>query len=162
MMHSLSFGGSALGFVCVRLMLAGMVLLASGNWVLGGGPAAAQTLRRTDPGHLQGVPPGTYQAPRSYPTPRFHKPHRDPFASGVIWLAQGKFAERAKSDGPLSRACREGLLKRVAGGFADFNDMRVPAAPPRGMVNRSGIVLDYPIYFFRYESSSNCQVFVPQ
>lgn len=162
MTHSLSFGGSALRAACVRLMLGGMILLAPGLWEPGGGPAEAETLRRTDPGHVRGESPGAYQPPRSYPTPRFHKPHVDPFAAGVIWLAQGMFSERAKSNGPLSRACREGRLKRVAGGYADFDDLRVTAAPPRGLVNRTGIPLDFPIYFFRYESSTNCQVYVPQ
>ena len=162
MTQTLSFGGGVLGSVCFRLMLASMIVLALDFCGPGRGTADAQTLRRTDPGHQQGAPRGTYEAPRSYPTPRFHKPHQDPFAAGVIWLAQGTFAERAKSDAPLSRACREGLLKRVAGGYADFNNLRVPAAPPRGLINRSGIALVFPIYFFRYESSTNCQVYVPQ
>lgn len=157
-----SFGDGSQGSLCARLMLAGLLVLAPGMWGAGAGSAAAQSLRRTDPGHLQGAPRGTYETPRSYPTPRFHKPHIDPYAAGVIWLAQGTFSERAKSNAPLSRACREGRLKRVAGGFADFDDLRVPAAPPRGLVNRTGIPLDFPIYFFRYESSTNCQVFVPQ
>lgn len=143
-------------------LLVGLALCTIGFHTALSTPAAAQALKRTDPGHMQGAPRGTYKSPRPYPSPRFHKPHQNPFAAGVIWIADGAFSERAKSNGPLSQACREGRFGRVAGGYADFDDVRVTAAPPRGLVNRSGITLLFPIYFFRYENSTNCQVYVPQ
>ena len=67
----------------------------------------------------------------------------------------------AGAGGGVAKAGRA-QFQRVAGGYADFDDLRVVAAPPRGLVNRSGITLLFPVYFFRYENSTNCQVFVPQ
>jgi len=125
-------------------------------------PADAQSgLRRTSPNHLTPAPRrmDRYEIPES---PKHYKPHINPFKAGTIWFANGTFSERSKFERDLSEACRNGRFKRVAGGFADFDDLRVQAAPPRGIQNKARLPLMAPVYFFRYEGTTNCQVYSPR
>lgn len=121
--------------------------------------AVAAELDRTTPGHMS---PSRRDRSFKWKTEPFNKPQIDPFKAGVIWRADGPFSKHTRFEGELSRACREGLFARRAGGFGDFEDVRVPAAPVAGVYNPTRLILRYPIYFFRYESTTRCQVYRPR
>jgi hypothetical protein len=149
--------------LAVGLMLGVTLWLVTGMFAPMGGldrfGAAAADLERTTPGHMSPSRRGNTFKWRTEP---FNKPQIDPFKAGVIWRAAGSFKENTRFEGGLSRACREGLFARVAGGFGDFGDVRVPAAPVAGVYNPTRLILRYPIYFFRYENTTRCQVYRPR
>lgn len=71
----------------------------------------------------------------------------------------GYIASVAEFDLEASLACREGRLKRLGGGVAEFNKTRYPAAFARQMSRAEGIALSNKLYIFVNESSTACRVY---
>jgi hypothetical protein len=71
----------------------------------------------------------------------------------------GYIASAAEFDLEASLACREGRLKRLGGGIAEFNKTRYPAAFARQMSRAEGIALSNRLYIFVNESSTACRVY---
>ena len=143
---------SALNLCAGAVLVAAMICGASD-------PSAAQSLRKSHPNHIE--TPST-RSPSPDKSPRMNKPHSDPFKAGVIWRVEGSFAEMTQISRELSQGCRRGIFGRIAGGFADFDNLRVPAAPVRGLYNPTRLQVFYPVYFFRYEHTTHCKVYVPR
>ena len=71
----------------------------------------------------------------------------------------GLIAQVAEYDPQASRACREGRLRRLGGGIAEFAKDRFPAAYARHMSRAEGIKLSSKLYIFVKESSTACLVY---
>jgi hypothetical protein len=71
----------------------------------------------------------------------------------------GYIANAADFDLKASLACREGRLRRLGGGIAEFNKTRYPAAFARQMSKAQGIALSNKLYIFVNESSTACRVY---
>ena len=78
---------------------------------------------------------------------------------GLIAKHSGPLSKVAKFNLEASLACREGRLRRLGGGIAEFADDRFPAARARDMSRAQGIMLDDAIYVFVNESSTACRVY---
>ena len=78
---------------------------------------------------------------------------------GVIAKHSGPLSKVAKFNLEASLACREGRLRRLGGGIAQFADNRFAAARARDMSRAQGITLDDAIYVFVNESSTACRVY---
>lgn len=72
---------------------------------------------------------------------------------------EGLIAQVAEYDALASRACREGRLRRLGGGIAEFAKGRFPAAYAHHMSRAEGIKLTNKLYIFVKESSSACIVY---
>lgn len=71
----------------------------------------------------------------------------------------GYIANVAEFDLEASLACREGRLRRLGGGIAEFNKTRYPAAFAKQMSKAQGIALTSKLYIFVNESPTACRVY---
>jgi len=78
---------------------------------------------------------------------------------GVIAKQSGPLSKVAKFNLEASLACREGRLRRLGGGIAEFADDRFPAARARDLSRAQGIALDDSIYVFVNEGSTGCRIY---
>ncbi|MDA0340179.1 MAG: hypothetical protein O3B74_01110 [Proteobacteria bacterium] len=78
---------------------------------------------------------------------------------GLIIQEPGLLVQSAKFDPEATRACRQGRLRRLGGGVAEFADDRFPAAYARDMSLIEGLRLGPEIYIFVNESSTACRVY---
>jgi hypothetical protein len=68
-------------------------------------------------------------------------------------------AQAATFDLEASLACREGRLRRLGGGIAEFGQDRFPAGYANHMSRAEGIALSNRLYVFVNESSTACRVY---
>lgn len=79
--------------------------------------------------------------------------------TGLFAKDPGLINQVATFDLPASLACREGRLRRLGGGIAEFAKDRFPAAYARHMSSARGIDLSSKLYVFVNESSTACRVY---